>query len=1214
MNNNLTIKISVINKSIKLSFLIVFVFCTICSYASLVQSATLKVHLVNGVTGHSVAGAKIIAREVLGHDMFKWAASGKTDSRGLLVFDLKGLGQGKVYRLETRPYYGRTVYSRKITKPGSIKLRVGNLMVKAVNGADNSLLRNTKIVVRERLSSGKYKWTTSGFTDQHGIIGFDLEGLGHGKVYRLYANSPSDGSIKFSIDIKRARWFTFRVGNKPLKVKLVNGLSGKGIAKQKISAYEVLKDGKRVWKTKRYTDTKGWAVFDLEGLGKGSKYVFVSTPYNEVVVFSKVVTKPGSLIFYAGSVEAKVISGKDGAILKGYKVSAAECLANGKYKWRASGKTDNKGIIRFDFPDLRNGKEFVLYAKSLSDGSTKYSKHIKRPGRLTFVVGNKPLRVRLINGLSGKGLSNKKIYAYEILKNSKRIRKAERSTNANGWAVFDLEGLGKGKEYILLSKPYKIPVYTNPITRPGDFVFKVGLLPVRLIDEDKNVPLTGKKLMIYEKTPDGKLHWKQQGITDDNGVVVFDVPGLEEDRVFVLKTRNIYGEGKNYYSRWITKKGKVLFKVKRGYGYIPDLKTPTVKIDTPINKAHVSHGGFIIMGRALDNVAVDHVVVILKQNKRSITKTAKYDPISKYWKVWIGPELLSPGIPLSISVKAVDKAYNGTNSSIQLYVIKDNKPPVLTITSHKNGDKVSKFGFLVSGNARDNCEPTQLKATLIDPIKGKSINNTRVQISRNGKWTLVVPRGKSSPNRKIRINFELSDSAGNVSKKTLTLNVHKSLVNPFHLIQRITFGASVDMLKEIESIGPDAFLERQMHPESINDMIVSSVSRIWHPEKMWEMTAYQLLYSGYSNRQLQEMMTWFWENHFNTNVRTHGHIEYELEENRLFRENAFGKFKDLLIISATSPAMLRYLDNVSNRKQAPNENYAREIMELHTLGVDGGYTQQDIVEVARAFTGWRIKDGKFFFDRWRHDYGAKRVLGHMLPAGQGVEDGYQVIDILASHPSTSKFICKKLLKFFVVDEPAHATIERCARVFRNSRGDMRKVLTWIFHSSEFNSKSAYHAKVKTPLEFVAGMLRNLPISPVEWHLRKALDAMDMRPFYYPLPTGWPETGDKWINSNQMMQRMLFANGVVLNPGNTRYCGVNIKEFLKRLGYETSEGIVGALFEILLANDFTKMEWDIATGILTYDHRVPFDIESEEADGMLRDLLGFILSLPTYQLQ
>ncbi len=1182
-----------------------------------VQAAELRITLVNGVTGRPVPDAKIVAREFLGQDNLKWAAAGKTDSQGKITFELKGLGKGRVYILETRPCYGSTFRSNKITRPGAVTLRAGNLLARVLSGADGKPLKGVKVAARERQGDGKYKWAASGVTDQQGVICFNLSGLGKGKKFALFASSPSDGSTKRSQDINSTGRFTFVVGNKPLQVRLVNGLTGKPIPGQKVSAYQVLDNGKRQWRAERTTDSDGKAVFDLDGLGKGRRFVLVSKPYNDVAVFSEVVTRPGGFTFRAGSIEAKVVSGRDGSLLSGFLVTAAERLSNGKLKWRASGKTDSMGVIRFDFPDLRKGKVFVLYAKSLSDGSTKFSRSIKGPGRFTFVVGNKPLQVRLVNGLTGRPIPGQKVSAYEVLGDGKRAWRRERSTDSEGRAVFDLDGLGSGRKYVLIAKPYNGGVvFSEEIARPGQFVFKVGLLPVKLVDSAKNTPVPGKKLVIYEKDPDGKLHWLKSGVTDEKGIVVFDVPGLGKGTVYVILAKNVFGQGKRYFSHWIKQAGEVLFKVERGETHRIDLKPPSITIKVPDNGALVSHAGFVLRGQAVDDNSIDHVAVTIRQQGEDpVTHNAQYDPLTHYWRMPVTPQMIRPNSSLFISAAAVDTSYNISTATLQLSVILDTQAPRITILSHKGGDKVSSFGFLISGSITDDTGDALLKATLVDPVMGKTIAGKRLEISQSrNRWTLVVPEGKVTPGKTVKIIFEARDAAGNRSQKDINLLVFNSRINPLHLLQRITFGITPTLLYEIDSIGPESFLDRQLHPFTIPDPIIDYILRIWQPTKHWELTAYQLLFSGYSNRQLLEMMTWFWENHFNTDISTHGHIEYELKENQLFREHALGKFKDLLTISARSPAMLRYLDNVSNRKQDPNENYAREIMELHTLGVDGGYTQQDIVEVARAFTGWRIKDGEFFFDARRHDYGEKVVLGHKLPGGRGVEDGYEVIDILSSHPSTSRFICKKLIRFFVTDQPSSASIDQCSEVFRSSSGDIGKVVSAILHSRQFHSRKVYHAKVKTPLEFTAGILRNLPVYPTEWHLRKSMDAMDMRPFHFPLPTGWPETGEKWVSSNQLMQRILFVNSAVMNSRNKKYCRIDIKRFLTVMGYETSEGIVGYLFRLLLANDYTQLEWDIATGILTHGHKVPFDIANEEADLQLKELLGFILSLPSYQLQ
>jgi uncharacterized protein (DUF1800 family) len=257
-----------------------------------------------------------------------------------------------------------------------------------------------------------------------------------------------------------------------------------------------------------------------------------------------------------------------------------------------------------------------------------------------------------------------------------------------------------------------------------------------------------------------------------------------------------------------------------------------------------------------------------------------------------------------------------------------------------------------------------------------------------------------------------------------------------------------------------------------------------------ELQAAKLTRAVLSERQLEEVMTDFWFNHFNVDARK-GAVKWMVAdyERTAIRPHALGKFRDLLFATARHPAMLFYLDNWMStkadlvpvfgpnkgRKMGLNENYAREIMELHTLGVDGGYTQEDVIEVARAFTGWSIErpreQGTFRFVPVAHDNGAKRVLGHALPAYGGEQDGVKVIDILSRHPSTAKFVATKLARRFVSDEPPPALVERAAKTFRDTDGDIRMVVVTIITSPEFFSAEAYRAKIKTPLEIVASSVR-----------------------------------------------------------------------------------------------------------------------------------------------
>ena len=257
-----------------------------------------------------------------------------------------------------------------------------------------------------------------------------------------------------------------------------------------------------------------------------------------------------------------------------------------------------------------------------------------------------------------------------------------------------------------------------------------------------------------------------------------------------------------------------------------------------------------------------------------------------------------------------------------------------------------------------------------------------------------------------------------------------------------------------------------------------------------------------SERQLQEVMTDFWENHFSVFAgKGLTRLFVTAYDRDVIRPHAMGRLRDLLGAVAKSPAMLFYLDQfqstvdsthrplrearrprgrAAQRARGLNENYARELLELHTLGVDGGYTQRDVIEVARALTGWTMnprQDAQFVFRPEIHDADEKVVLGRRLPAGRGIEDGEQVLDILARHPATARFVARKLAIRFVSDDPPAALVERAAQVFLKTDGDIREVVRTIVTSPEFFSRAAYRAKVKSPFELVASALRALGAEP-----------------------------------------------------------------------------------------------------------------------------------------
>jgi uncharacterized protein (DUF1800 family) len=362
---------------------------------------------------------------------------------------------------------------------------------------------------------------------------------------------------------------------------------------------------------------------------------------------------------------------------------------------------------------------------------------------------------------------------------------------------------------------------------------------------------------------------------------------------------------------------------------------------------------------------------------------------------------------------------------------------------------------------------------------------------------------------------------------------------------------------------------------------------------MTDLTEQKVLRAVYSERQLEEVMVDFWFNHFNVFAgkgQTRGYLtEYERDT---IRPRVLGKFRDLLGATAQSPAMLFFLDNwqstappdadttapppnarasrpiapvrpgprrplataprpitpeqrqrvaqaVQNRRgRGLNENYARELMELHTLGVDGGYTQKDVQEVARALTGWTIQNprlgGGFVFQPRMHDAGPKLVLGHAIKAGGGQGDGEQVLDILAKHPSTAHFIATKLARRFVSDTPPKTLVDRAAKRFRDTDGDIREVVRTIITSPEFFADAAYRAKVKTPFEFVVSAVRATGTdAPSGLPFAAAMRDLGMPLYMCQPPTGYADRADAWVNTGALLARMNFAVSLTAPPRRPR---------------------------------------------------------------------------------
>lgn len=365
-----------------------------------------------------------------------------------------------------------------------------------------------------------------------------------------------------------------------------------------------------------------------------------------------------------------------------------------------------------------------------------------------------------------------------------------------------------------------------------------------------------------------------------------------------------------------------------------------------------------------------------------------------------------------------------------------------------------------------------------------------------------------------------------------------------HLLNRVTWGVTGADLTHARQIGFHAYLDEQLHPENHADpatdallqrlpilsMDRSSLYRLGEQEHrlLQAMVGGMVLRAVHSRHQLLERMVDFWADHFNIYIPEQS-ADMILFHRDVLRVHALGNFRSLLLATAKAPAMLTYLDNALNVAADPNENYARELMELHTLGVDGGYTEADVEAVARAFTGWTIHDGTrdgFYFNMDDHDAEAKQILGHRLPAGRGVEDGLHVIDLLARHPSTAQFISRKLCVRFVSDTPPQALVDSTAAIWRQTNGEIRPVLRHLLTSNEFLQSAGQ--KFRRPLEFFIGAMR---VTQAEFTSGEAmldmLRSLNQVPYHWAPPNGYPDIAQAWLNTGGLLQRWNTAHDLTL---------------------------------------------------------------------------------------
>ncbi|SPF54119.1 conserved exported hypothetical protein [Candidatus Sulfopaludibacter sp. SbA4] len=394
-------------------------------------------------------------------------------------------------------------------------------------------------------------------------------------------------------------------------------------------------------------------------------------------------------------------------------------------------------------------------------------------------------------------------------------------------------------------------------------------------------------------------------------------------------------------------------------------------------------------------------------------------------------------------------------------------------------------------------------------------------------------------------------------------------------------------------------------PEYRREAQVRRTPRLAASHDLKEARMYRAVYS---NRQLEEVLVDYWTNHFNVDstknvgmAQNLGHVLIGSYERDAIRPHVLGHFRDLLLATARHPAMLYYLDNWESMAPesfnvgpfAPrrgivngvpnsiipngllrlahglNENYGREIMELHTLGVKGGYTQADVIAVARCFTGWTVRNPEnpeFVFAPFMHDFGEKTVLGHRIPADGGEEDGLKAIDILAHHPSTAKFISLGLARHFVADHPPEALVDRMTQTFMKTDGDLRAVMETMFRSPEFFSEGAWEARVKSPLEMAASTIRAMGAEMTDaWSTVQRISDMGQALYAKAEPTGYPDVAETWLGATAVIARMNFGAAVASGelPGvsvdTSRWQGMDHRSIAKALlGHDASQQTLDAI--------------------------------------------------------
>ncbi len=432
-----------------------------------------------------------------------------------------------------------------------------------------------------------------------------------------------------------------------------------------------------------------------------------------------------------------------------------------------------------------------------------------------------------------------------------------------------------------------------------------------------------------------------------------------------------------------------------------------------------------------------------------------------------------------------------------------------------------------------------------------------------------------------------------------------------HLLRRAGFGATPKDLQHFTKLGYAEAVEELLNPQTVDN---TELERLIEQQQfdftqIDDLRRWWLYRMTFTKRPLEEKMTLFWHGHFATGNAKVKNTFAMYGQNLLLRKHALGNFQDLLMAITRDPAMIVYLDNQQNRRGKPNENYAREVMELFTVGI-GNYSERDVKEAARAFTGWQTRQASFFFNDRQHDYGKKNVLGVA-----GDLDGNDVVKILTARPATARYLAKKLITFFACDNPDPAFVEEIASVYVTGRFKIRPMLRAIFRHPVFLSEKSYHAKIKSPVELVVGTLKHLEIQNLDADLPSMMSRMGQNIFNPPSVKGW-DGGQAWVSTDSMMERFNFAARATAQKFDELHYYASPSELVYKQNLRNAGQVVDYFLNLLVEGDVPASCRKRLIAYVSTDltgKTVPVLADDRTLDAKLRGLVHLIMTSPAYQL-